>query len=248
VSVDLASVVFRVALRLFPRDFRRMHGPEMSADFEAELRRRRRDGGAGTAAVYALRAAFDAARQGWTERTRRGPLPGHGGHETGKGRRGGMFEGIGGDVRMALRSLGRARGFTAAAVLVLALGIGANTTVFSALKMAILAPPPWPDADEGQGAARPSPWSYPKFQRLLETPGRLVDPVAGYAPRSVTLTEPGDPELLPFELVSPGYFGILGVEPVVGRAFGSEEGDASDPRLVAVLSWSTWRDRFGAWC
>jgi putative ABC transport system permease protein len=255
VGPGIASVVFRVALRLFPGDFRRLHGREMSEDFESELRRRRRDGGVGAAAVYTLRAAWDAARQGSTERIRRGPLPGHGGHETGKGRRDGMLEGTGGDVRLALRSRGGARGFTAAAVVVLALGIGANTTVFSALKMAILAPPPYPEADRlvmvdltsgraGKGVAQPSPWSYPKFQRLLAVPDRLVDPVAGYAERSATLTDPGEPALLPIELVSPGYFEVLGAEPLLGRAFVADEGDAMAPRLVAVLSWGTWQDRF----
>jgi len=246
--------IFRLALRAFPADFRRRHGADMCAAFEAELARSAGAGGAAKAA-FVVRAAWDAVRQGWTERTRRGPLPGHGGDTSGNGRRSGMLEGIGGDGRLALRSLRRAPGFTAAAVLVLALGIGANTTVFSALKVAILSPPPYPEADRlvmvdltqrrgDQGSAQPSPWSYPKFQRFLETPVRLVDPVAGYAQRNATLTEPGDPTLLPIELVSPGYFAILGADPVVGRAFGPDEGDAADPHLVAVLSWDTWRDRF----
>ncbi len=252
----VSGVVFRLALLAFPAGFRARHGAEMRAAFAEELARRARSNRTGRVA-FVLRAAWDAVRQGLRERIRRGPLPGHGGDTRRNGRRGGMLEGIGGDVRLAVRGLRRAPGFTAAAVLVLALGIGANATVFSALKMAILSPPPYPAADRlvmvdlthrrvGQGSAQPSPWSYPKFQRFLETPDRLVDPVAGYGLRNATLTEPGDPALLPIELVSPGYFGVLGSPPVLGRAFGAEEGDASDPRLVAVLSWGTWRDRFAS--
>jgi predicted permease len=167
-----------------------------------------------------------------------------------------MLEGLVGDVRLGIRAVRRAPGFTTAAVIVLALGIGANTTVFSALKMAVLSPLPYPDADRlvmfdltfqraGEGAARPSVWSYAKFTALVETADRPADPVAGYAQRNATLSEPGDPALLPVELVSPGYFSLLGMDPVLGRAFGPDEGDAGDPRLVAVLSYGSWRSRFG---
>ena len=247
--------LFALALRAFPSGFRGRHGAEMRADFAATLERSVRTGGA-SAVAFTARASWDALRQGWRERTRRGPLPGHGSQRPGDGRRGGMLEGLAGDLRLGLRSLRRAPGFTAAAVIVLALGIGANTTVFSALKMAILTPLPYPDADRlvlydltyrraDEGVARPSVWSYPKFQALLETPDRLVDPVAGYGQRNATLSEPGEPALLPVELVSPGYFALLGMDPVLGRAFGPEEGSAADPRLVAVLSYGMWRTRFG---
>lgn len=168
-----------------------------------------------------------------------------------------MLEGIGGDVRFGLRAIRRSPGFTLAAVVVLALGIGANTTVFSALQMAILTPLPFPEADRlvlvdlthrrtDEPTLRPTVWSYPKLQTLLEAEDRLVDPVAGYASRNVTLTEPGDPALVSVELVTPGYFAILGRNPVLGRGFGPEEGDADDPRFVAVLSHGAWRTRFGA--
>lgn len=254
----LHGALFALSLRAFPRRFRRRHGWEMRTDFEARLARSVALGRA-AAAAFTLRASWDALRQGWRERVRRGPPPGHGSRrndEGNHGRRGGMLEGLMGDVRLAMRALRRAPGFTAAAVLVLALGIGANTTVFSALKMALLTPLPYPDAARlvmvdltyrraDEDVASPTVWSYPKFQALLETPGRLVDPVAGYGQRNATLSEPGDPALLTVELVSPGYFALLGVEPVLGRGFGVEEGDAADPRLVAVLSNGTWRTRFG---
>ena len=253
----VARRAFGLTLRLFPADFRRAYGAEMRADFAAELERRGNTAG-GRPVVFALRAVLDAARQGWRERTRRGPLPGHGSHTPGNGRRGGMFEGLATDLRLGARALRRAPGFTAAAVAVLALGIGANTTVFSALKMAILSPPPYPQAERlvmadlsygrrGEGEAELMPWwSYPKFQAYVERADRLVDPVAGYGRRSVTLTDAGDPARLPVELVSPGYFQVLGQTPAVGRFFGAEEADASAPSQVAVLSYGLWRERFGS--
>ena len=95
---------------------------------------------------YLLRASLDAFAQGLRERTRTGAPKGHGGRRPEEGS-GGMMEGLWTDVRLALRGLRRAPGFALAAVLVLALGIGANTTVFSALRAAVLAPPPYPEPD-----------------------------------------------------------------------------------------------------
>ncbi len=251
----LPRALFALSLRAFPPAFRRRHAAEMRADFAADLARRA-EIGVRAAAAFTLLASWDAMRQGLKERTRRGSPPGHGSQRPDEGRRGGMLEGLVGDVRLGIRAVRRAPGFTAAAVIVLALGIGANTTVFSALKMALLTPLPYPGADRlvmfdltfrrsGEGAARPSVWSYPKFQALVEADDRPVDPVVGYAQRNATLSEPGDPALVPVELVSPGYFSLLGMDPILGRGFGPDEGDAADPRLVAVLSYGSWRTRFG---
>ncbi|MEQ8329881.1 MAG: ABC transporter permease [Longimicrobiales bacterium] len=256
-----ASLVraFRMAQRAFPRDFRDRHGREMGEAFERALRRRLGASGPAAAARFGLAAVVDAVRQGWTERTRSGPPDGHGrperggpsGHE-----RGGVMRGWATDLRIAARALRRSPGFTAAAVAVLALGIGANTTVFSALRAAILASPPYPELDRlvladltlSRNGEPPEimPWSYPKFRVLAEADDRLVDPLAGYALRSVTLTEAGPPTRIGVELVSPGYFGILGLTPALGREFGPSESDPGDPPLVAMLSHDLWRGRFGA--
>lgn len=251
-----ARALFRVAVRTFPSAFRRAHGAEMVEAFDRSLARAMERAGVRAGLRFALRSAGDAVRQGWKERTRGGPPRGHGGGRgPDEGRADRMMRGLATDVRLALRTLRRNPGFTAAATLVLALGIGANTTVFSALRAALLAPPPYPDPERlvfadltlvrpGASGAETMAWSYPKYRVLAEAEGRMIDPLAGYASRNVTLTEAGPPARINVEVVSPGYFGLLGADPVLGREFTAGEDDASDPPAVAVLSHELWRGRF----
>lgn len=252
----LALRLFRVAMRLFPRPFRATHGAEMRAAYEREIERRAARAGTRASLVYAVRASADAARQGWRERRRAAPPPGHGAR-TPRGGRGPIGGGFAADVRLAVRGLRRSPAFAVAGVLVLALGIGANATVFSALRAAILAPAPYPEADRlvladlrmthaGRGEERISTWSYPKLQTLLGVERRLVDPAVGYGGRTATLTGGGAPRRVDVELVTPGYFELLGRSPVLGRAFTPDEADAGDPPLVAVLSHELWSSRYGA--
>ena len=167
-----------------------------------------------------------------------------------------MWDGWGTDVRLAVRSLSRTPGLAAAAVLVLGLGIGANATVFTALKTAVLSPIPFPESDrlvianitgnrDSRGESRLLPWSYPKFRVLQETPGRLIDPIAGYATRNATWSAPGEPEQIDVEVVSADYFDVLGLEPAIGRGFGVEEEDPSATPMVVVISHELWQTRFG---
>ena len=251
-----AGALFRLTLHAFPRAFLAAHGRELTEAFRAELARRRQSGGRSSALWYAARAVGDGLRQGWRERLRGGPPKGHGRPPPTRGTSGRILVGAAADARQALRSLRNAPGFTLAAVVVLALGIGANTTVFGALKMVLLSPAPFPDSDrlvildlvmrhEGRGDEMSLGWSYPKFQTYLEADGRLVEPAAGYASRAATLTEVGAPARVNVELVSPGYFTVLGLDLVLGRDFGPDEGDAADPAYVAILSHEMWRSRFG---
>lgn len=158
------------------------------------------------------------------------------------------------DLRVAARVLRKSPAFTAAAVIVLALGIGANAAVFSAVKATLLAPPPFPDPDRlmlldltasDDGAEpRAMPWSYPKFRMLEETEGLSADLLAAYAVRSVTLTGSGDAAVLPSEIVTPDYLDVLGIDPVVGRDLvAGDDTEGSAP--VVLLSHAVWRDRFG---
>ncbi|HSR42907.1 MAG TPA: ADOP family duplicated permease [Longimicrobiales bacterium] len=159
------------------------------------------------------------------------------------------------DLRYALRALVRRPGFTAAAVLLLALGIGGSTALFSAVEEAILSPPPYPDPDrlvvvdnlfgrpgEEMGA---STWSLPRL-RAFRDDVRSVEDAAGYAARTATLTELGDPTLISVETVTPSYFRLLGIDAVRGRAFGPEEEDDGAPARVALVSHRFWRTRMGA--
>jgi predicted permease len=161
------------------------------------------------------------------------------------------------DVRVAARALRRTPGFTAAAVLVLALGIGANAAIFTAVRATLLAAPPFPDPDRlvmlsltdsstaQAGAARAIPWSYPKYRILAETEGRIAEPVAAYAGRFVTLTGAGDAAMLAAELVTPDYLDVLGVRLPLGRDFGAED-DVEGAPPSAILAHELWQQRFGA--
>ncbi len=161
------------------------------------------------------------------------------------------------DLKLAGRTLRRSPGFTGAAILVLALGIGANAAIFSAVKATLLAPPPFPDPQRlvvlnltdssttDPGPARSFIWSYPKYRVMAETEGRLADPVAAYARRTLTLTGQGDATVVTTELVTPDYLDVLGITPMLGRDFAaSDDVDGAPPTVL--LSHGIWQDRFGA--
>ncbi|NNF29434.1 MAG: hypothetical protein HKN73_19560, partial [Gemmatimonadetes bacterium] len=253
----LARWAFRGAMVAFPRASRVRIGDEALADFEAELERRRGRGGLEGPLAYTVRATANATREGIRERVRRGPLPGYGAATIRIERRKRMWGGWGSDLKFAVRAIVRSPGLAASAIAVLALGLGANATVFSALKSTVLAPLPYPDAESlvmadvtvfqtSRGETRTMPWSYPKLQVLRETENRILDPVAGYGGRTATISAPGDAEQIHVEVVTPDYFRVLGLDMTLGRAFGPSEDDPSNPPLVAVLSHEMWQTRFGA--
>lgn len=250
----LGSRIFRLAAAAFPSAFSRRHVAEMTAAFEQERDRIRLESGPFAAAWYSVRAGWDVLRQGVRERVRRGPPPGHGSRKPSGG--GGIGSGLGADVRVALRALRRSPGFTVAALAVLALGIGANATVFSALRVVILTPPPYPEPDRlvfvpmtqehvGRGERRLVTWSYATLQALLKTRNRLIEPLAGYANRSAPVTGRGPATVLTYELVSSTYFDVLGLTPAAGRTFTPDDDDAgADPLQVAIISHEMWLTRF----
>jgi len=158
------------------------------------------------------------------------------------------------DVRLAARRLARSPGYAAVVVTVLALGIGINTALFTALRGVLLRPSPYPDADrlvlvdlllESRAGAQADtmPWSYPKFE-MARAALVGVEELTGYALSTVTLTGAGDPTRIGLEMVSAPYMRLLGVRPVVGRSFsGDEEPPAEAP--VLVLGHALWQSRFG---
>ncbi len=169
----------------------------------------------------------------------------------------GWWEALVQDARFALRGLRRTPGLALAALAVLALGIGANASVFAALEATLLAPPPYRDADRlvlldltESSRVRPAPprsipWSYSDYEILAA--GRALPLVgsAAYGERSVTLFGVGEAAYLPVELVTPGYLRVLGVAPALGRGFAPAD-DAEGAAPVAILEHSLWRERFGA--
>jgi putative ABC transport system permease protein len=154
------------------------------------------------------------------------------------------------DLRFAARTLFRNRGFTLIAVLTLALGIGANTAIFSVLRGILLKPLPYKEPDRAVML-----WSYWKGwdQTWLSGP-EIVDysqqsqVFSGLAPfddGSFTLTDNGDPERVRGGLVGANLFSVLQVSPILGRTFTAEEDQPNGPRVV-ILGEGVWRRRFNA--
>ncbi|HKP86351.1 MAG TPA: ABC transporter permease [Blastocatellia bacterium] len=156
------------------------------------------------------------------------------------------------DVRYAIRTLTARPGFTVVAALTLALGIGANTAIFTAVDRALLRPFPYknqdalvhlretvPQQDFGEHEA-----SYPDYLDWRER-NNVFEDMAGYSHGSLTLTGRGEPERIEAGRVTASFFPLLGVEPSLGRAFLAEEDPASAER-VAILSHGLWQRRFGS--
>ena len=151
------------------------------------------------------------------------------------------------DVVYAIRSLRRTPAFTAAALLTLALGIGANTAIFSVINAVLLRPLPYATSDQLVFV-----WSSTgTFPRAPLTPGRLIDfreqmstlsAVAGISHLSFTLTGQGDPERISGSSVSSNFFDLLGVRPLLGDTFHAGRVDDRD----VVLSYGLWNRRFGS--
>ncbi len=165
----------------------------------------------------------------------------------------GSIEVIGQDVRYALRSLRRSPGFAAVAILAMALGIGANTAVFTVVNGVLLRPLPFPQPGRlflvsykqqvGPFASGPglSDRDYLEFQRQT----RAFDRVATFGQESVTLTGAGDAVRVPAAMVTASFFPALRVNPAKGRAFQPQE-ERPGGGAVALLSEELWRSRFGA--
>src|SRR5712692_338918 len=156
------------------------------------------------------------------------------------------------DVRFALRMLAKSPGFTAVAVLTLALGIGANTVIFSAVYAVMLKPLPFKDSgrlvfirkkNPPRGWTR-NPISPAEILAWRNESGAFED-MAAFTQSSCVLTGAGEAEEDPCEVASSNLFPLLGATPVRGRTFSADEDKAEGPR-VAILSYGLWQRRFGA--
>ncbi len=159
------------------------------------------------------------------------------------------------DFRYATRMLRKSPGFTAIAVLTLALGIGATTAVFSLVNVVLLKPLPFPHAERIVFPWRLSPpglnigydilpWA--RFDFLFfSSESKSFEHLAAFQSDTFTLTGSGDPVLLDGLRVSAEFFPALGVSPALGRTFTDEE-DSPGHEHEVILSDALWRERFGA--
>ena len=153
------------------------------------------------------------------------------------------------NIRYALRMFGKNPGFTAVAVLTLALGIGANTAIFSLVNALLLQPLPYKDPDRLVAldlvhGADVFPWSYPMFDELRRDQ-RSFESVAGFFNYEVNLTGIYQPERVRAEMVSASYFPLLGVDAKLGRVFRPEEDREPDAHPVALVAYNLWKQKFG---
>jgi predicted permease len=153
------------------------------------------------------------------------------------------------DTRYAMRVLGRGRGFVVVAVLTLALGVGANTAIFSVVRGVLLRSLPYPEPDRLVAITSvingsPTAASPPDFLDW-RAQAKAFSGISAHFLSTTALTGGGEAQRLTQARVSSNFFDVLGVRPARGRGFRPGEDNLSAPR-VAVLSDGLWRGRFGA--
>ena len=156
------------------------------------------------------------------------------------------------DIRYGIRGLLKRPGFTIIALVTLALGIGANTAIFSVVNAVLLRPLPFPNPEElvivwedatyaGFPHNTPAPANYVDWKNQNQS---FADMAASHE-TSFNLTGDGEPERVSAYSVTSNFFPLLGVQPLLGRSFLTEE-DRPGANKVAVLSYSLWQSRYGA--
>ncbi|HLZ42156.1 MAG TPA: ABC transporter permease [Candidatus Sulfotelmatobacter sp.] len=154
------------------------------------------------------------------------------------------------DVRYALRQLRKAPGFTCTAALILALGIGGTSAIFSTLDPILFKPLPYPHASRimtiwyASGEGIRAPQTFHTFQEIAER-NRSFESLSVMKPWQPTLVGEDQPEQLDGQQVSANYFRVLGVVPALGRDFQPADDVFNGPKVV-ILSSGLWRRRFGA--
>ncbi len=155
------------------------------------------------------------------------------------------------DMRFALRSFRMRPSFTAVAILTLALGVGANTAIFSVVNGVLLSPLPFPEPDQlvvlwannperGVELTRIAGGNFRDWREM----NRTFSSMAAIGSGSYDLIgDDAAPERVAGSVVTPGYFSTLGIEPILGRTFRPEDGEAGI--RVAILSHALWQSRYG---
>ena len=156
------------------------------------------------------------------------------------------------DIRYGIRSLLKRPAFTAIALVALALGIGANTAIFSLVNAVVLRPLPYPEPDQlvwswgfvrnGPTRASVSPPDFLDYRNQNKTFENLA--ATASIPLSVNMTGNGDPERLNTSVVTGNYFEMFKIAPAIGRGF-TLDNEKTGQDQVAILSYDLWQRRFG---
>jgi predicted permease len=156
------------------------------------------------------------------------------------------------DIRYSLRLIAKAPGFAAIAILTLALGIGANTTIFSWINSSLLNPVPGLDSPSevvsltlNKPGDKPFGFTYPDIEAMRDGQQSFTGIAAcGFA--TISLTGKGKSDRVWGMMTSANYFDVLGVRPILGRTFLPAEDEKPEGAPVAVISYRMWQTRFGA--
>ncbi|MHC4924087.1 MAG: ABC transporter permease, partial [Planctomycetota bacterium] len=253
----MSEAVFRAILRLYPPDFRERYGAELMECLRQDRWALGRHPGAGRLLRFWAHTLIDALASVVKVRTRRiAPQPAddgssNGGDPTrGPGGRRSFVEETVQDARYAVRALSKQPGFALVVAGVLGLGIGASTTLFSAVNGVLLRPLPYPEQErlvflgskypQGTGISQ---MSVPELMDVMDA----VSSVDGYAAsrgRALDLMTGTGPERVALSEVTPDYFRILGAMPALGPGFSEEDYSGSGGRVI-MLGDGLWRRRFG---
>jgi putative ABC transport system permease protein len=156
------------------------------------------------------------------------------------------------DLRYVLRSLSRAKGFAMAVVITLGLGIGANTAIFSAVRGVFLKPLPHADGDRlmylrhyaaNQGQTNVA-FSVPEINDF-RAQSRTMQQIAEYSPLTLSLIESADASQIDVGLVTGNYLSVMGLTPILGRAFASADDGAGAPPVI-LLGHAYWMTHFSS--
>src|SRR5579872_400800 len=154
------------------------------------------------------------------------------------------------DLQYAGRQMMKSPGFAIVAVLTLAIGIGANTAIFSVVNAVLLEPLPYPNANRLVVLFHSKPHflkgsiSYPNFEDWRRD-NRSFEAMAAFRNGDAKLTGAGEPENLNGRMVSAGFFEMLGVKPILGRTFSADE-DRLGANPTVMITEGLWKRKYGS--
>ncbi len=255
-GLGLSLRLLRQLMRLYPRPFRQAYGWEMARVFRLRYRRAMLQDGFPSVARLWARTLLDLVKTAWAEHRvscldaanqDRQPvvrLP-----QEPRGDK--LMTSIAADLKIAVRGLLKRPGFALGAVLTLALGIGANSAIFSLIHSIVLQPLPYPDPDRilmvyrTSEQGRNETFSFFDFEDWQRASRSFSHLAAFHETNGTLIAVGGSPVYLQGQAVSASLFPLLGVQPLLGRGFSPEEDREGGPRAL-VLSHALWKSRFGA--